>query len=55
MATAYGLHEIELRPGADPAAFEQLVAAAAELENFEAGRSTCSRANAANASASTYS
>ena len=35
MAKVYGLHEIELRPGADPAAFEQLVASAAELENFE--------------------
>jgi hypothetical protein len=35
MAKVYGLHEIELRPGADPAAFEQLVASAAELENLE--------------------
>jgi hypothetical protein len=35
MAKVYGLHEIELRPGADPAAFEQLVAGAADLEGLE--------------------
>jgi hypothetical protein len=34
MAKVYGLHEIELRPGADPAEFEQLVAAP-EVEQFE--------------------
>ena len=35
MAKVFGLHEIELRPGADPAAFEQLVAGAADLPQFE--------------------
>jgi hypothetical protein len=35
MAKVYGIHEIELRPGADPIAFEQLVATAADLEGFE--------------------
>ena len=34
MAKVHGLHEIELRPGADPALFEQLVASAADMENF---------------------
>jgi hypothetical protein len=29
MAKVYGLHEIELRPGADPAELEQLMASAA--------------------------
>ncbi len=32
MAKVYGIHEIELHPGADPAAFEQLFAAGAELD-----------------------
>lgn len=36
MAKVYGIHEIELRPGADPAAFEQLFADGAELDaSFE--------------------
>ena len=34
MTKVYGLHEIELHPGTDPAAFEQLVAEAADLEGF---------------------
>ena len=32
MAKVYGIHEIELRPGADPAAFEQLFADGANLD-----------------------
>lgn len=32
MAKVYGIHEIELHPGADPAAFEQLFADGAKLD-----------------------
>lgn len=35
MAKVYGIHEIELRPGADPAALEQLFAAGADLPGPE--------------------
>lgn len=35
MAKVYGIHEIELRPGADPAALEQLFAAGASLPSPE--------------------
>ncbi len=35
MAKVYGIHEIELRPGADSAAFEQLVAESTDLDRFE--------------------
>ena len=35
MAKVYGIHEIELRPGADPAAFEQLFAEGAGLPGPE--------------------
>ena len=35
MAKVYGIHEIELRPGADPAAFEQLFADGANLPGPE--------------------
>jgi hypothetical protein len=35
MAKVYGIHELELHPGADPAAFEQLFAAGAGLPGPE--------------------
>lgn len=35
MAKVYGIHEIELRPGADPAALEQLFAFGASLPGAE--------------------
>ena len=34
MAKVYGIHEFELHPGADPAAFEQLCAEGSRMENF---------------------
>ena len=35
MPKVYGIHEIELRPGADPAAFERLCAEGARMVGFE--------------------
>lgn len=34
MAKVYGIHEIELRPGADPAAFEQLFAEGSRMGGY---------------------
>lgn len=39
MAKVYGIHEIELHPGADPAAFEQLCAEGSRMGGFAGWKS----------------